>query len=187
MKDMTAKSRRQRPQGISSSDNFATLWSAKSPRSRKWPSRQWFPCVRSWAFMSFLADLLKAIRHVVRTACCVLLGFLRMLAFACRRRRTVEAENLFLRKQLALFQERKTKPRRADDPTRSLMSFVSWWFDWRNALVVVKPETVIRWHRKGFRPFWRWKSRPTGRPRLPKDTLLVEPPRDSPRWLATPE
>jgi hypothetical protein len=84
----------------------------------KWPLCQWFPCVRSWAFMSFLADVLKAIRHVIRTACCVLLGFLRMLAFACRRRSAVEAENLFLRKQLALFQERKTKPRRADDSTR---------------------------------------------------------------------
>ena len=32
-----------------------------------------------------------------------------------------------------------------------------------------KPDTLIRWHRKGFRLFWRWKSKPTGRPRLPKD------------------
>ena len=59
----------------------------------------------------------------------------------------------FLRKQLALFQERKTNGRRADDSTRWLMSFLSQWFDWRNALVLVKPETLIRWHRKGFRLF----------------------------------
>ena len=35
-------------------------------------------------------------------------------------------------------------------------------FDWKNALIVVKPETLVRWHRKGFRLFWRWKSRPKG-------------------------
>ena len=42
-------------------------------------------------------------------------------------------------------------------------------FEWKDALVVIKPDTLIRWHRKGFRLFWRWKSRPTGRPSLPKD------------------
>jgi len=96
----------------------------------------------------------------------------------------VEAENLFLRKQLALFQERKTKPRRADDSGRWLMSFVSQWFEWRNALVVVKPETWIRWHRNGFRLFWRWKSRPAGRPRLPKDiqALIQQMARENPTW-----
>jgi transposase InsO family protein len=96
----------------------------------------------------------------------------------------VEAENLFLRKQLALFQERKTKARRADDATRWLMSFMSQWFDWRNALVLVKPETLIRWHRKGFRLFWRWKSRPAGRPRLPKDlsALILQMAKENPTW-----
>ena len=42
-------------------------------------------------------------------------------------------------------------------------------FQWRDALVNVKPDTLIRWHRKGFRLFWRWRSRPVGRPRLPQD------------------
>jgi hypothetical protein len=49
------------------------------------------------------------------------------------------------------------------------MATLSHWFDWRDALVVVQPETLIRWHRKGFRLFWRRKSRPVGRPPLPKD------------------
>jgi len=49
------------------------------------------------------------------------------------------------------------------------MAALSRWFDWRDALVVVKPDTIIRWHRKGFRLFWRRKSRPVGRPRLPED------------------
>jgi hypothetical protein len=64
------------------------------------------------------------------------------------------------------------------------MSFASQWFDWRNALVVVKPETLIRWHRKGFRLFWRWQSRPVGRPRLPKDlqVLIRQMAQENPTW-----
>jgi transposase InsO family protein len=47
------------------------------------------------------------------------------------------------------------------------MAALSRLFHWREALVAVKPETLIRWHRKGFRLFWRWKSKPSGRPPLP--------------------
>jgi hypothetical protein len=49
------------------------------------------------------------------------------------------------------------------------MAVLSRWFDWRGALVIVKPDTLIRWHRKGFRLFWRRKSRPVGRPAIPKE------------------
>jgi hypothetical protein len=127
---------------------------------------------------------LKALQHLLRTGFRVLLDFLRLILTTCRSRSAVEAENLFLRKQLALFQERQTKPRRADDSTRWLMSFLSRWFEWRNALVVVKPETLIRWHLKGFRLFWRWKSRPVGRPRLPKDlrTLIRQMAVENSTW-----
>ena len=103
----------------------------------------------------------------------MLLDFLRLVVSACRSRSAIEAENLFLRKQLSLHQERKTKPHRADDSTRWLMGFLSQWFDWRHALVVVKPETLVRWHRRGFDLFWRWKSRPVGRPRLPKNVQAM--------------
>ena len=99
----------------------------------------------------------------------VLLDLGRLITLAVRSRRALAAENLFLRKQLALFQERKVKPRRADDSTRWIMATLSRIFEWRDALVNVKPDTLIRWHRKGFRLFWRWKSKPTGRPRLPKN------------------
>jgi putative transposase len=54
---------------------------------------------------------------------------------------------------LALFQERKVKPRRADDSTRWIMATLSQMFAWRDALWNVKPDTLIRWHRKGFRLF----------------------------------
>jgi transposase InsO family protein len=76
------------------------------------------------------------------------------------------AENLFLRKQLAIYQERNLKPRRPDTSFRVALVLLSRLFDWRDALVVVRPQTLVRWHRQGFRLFWRWKSRP-GRPPIP--------------------
>jgi transposase InsO family protein len=92
----------------------------------------------------------------------------RLALLAAHSRRALAAENLFLRKQLALFQERKVKPRRANDATRWSMATLGRMFQSRNALVSVKPDTLIRWQRKGFRLFWRWKSKPSGRPRLPQ-------------------
>src|SRR5262245_5566413 len=79
------------------------------------------------------------------------------------------AENLFLRKQLALYVERQVKPRRGDEATRIVLIALSRLIDWRRALTIVKPDTLIRWHRNGFQLFWRWKSRPRGRPRIPVD------------------
>jgi putative transposase len=48
----------------------------------------------------------------------------------------------------------------------------------------VKPETLVRWHRKGFRLFWRWKSQPVGRPQLPKDiqALIRQMDTENPTW-----
>jgi putative transposase len=113
--------------------------------------------------------LLAALRHCFITIAIVLLDFSRLLILAVRSRRALSPENLFLRKQLALFQERKGKPRRADDSTRLVMATLSLKFEWRDAQWNDKPDTLIRWHRTGFRLFWRWKSKPMGRPRLPKD------------------
>src|SRR5258708_8536614 len=107
-----------------------------------------------------------------------------LLVLVSRSRRALAAENLFLRKQLALFQERKRKPHRADDSTRLLMVILGRMFSWRDALVNIKPDTFIRWHRKGFRLWWRWKSRPVGRPRIPLDLrrLIGEMSAENPTW-----
>jgi hypothetical protein len=67
---------------------------------------------------------------------------LRLLMLGARPWIAVGAENLFLRKQLALFVERKTKPRRATDATRLVLALLSQLFAWREALVIVKPETL---------------------------------------------
>jgi transposase InsO family protein len=93
------------------------------------------------------------------------------------------AENLFLRKQLALYQERHTKPQRPDPATRVTLVLLSRWLDWRSVLSVVQPDTLIRWHRQGWRLFWRWTSRP-GRPPIPADLrrLIVAMARANPIW-----
>jgi transposase InsO family protein len=79
--------------------------------------------------------------------------------------------------------ERDVKPRRIDSATRVTLAFLSRWFEWRSALIVVRPETLIRWHRAGFRLFWRWKSRP-GRPRIPLELreLIRRMARENPLW-----
>jgi putative transposase len=67
-----------------------------------------------------------------------------LLRSIVRSRQALAAENLFLRKQLALFQERKVRPRRADDATRLIMVVLGHLFPWRNALLNVKPDTFVR-------------------------------------------
>src|SRR5882724_7480929 len=93
---------------------------------------------------------------------------LRLANATVRSQGSLVAENLFLRKQLAFYQEREVGPRRLTDAARLTLVFWSRWFNWKDALIIVKPETLIGWQRKGFRLFWRWKSKP-GRPRLPKN------------------
>jgi putative transposase len=85
-----------------------------------------------------------------------------------RSRTAVAAEILFLRKQLAYYQEHKIRPRRLTDAARLSLVFWSRLFDWKEALTVATPTTFIRWHRKSFKLYWRWKSR-GGRSPLPKD------------------
>jgi len=108
---------------------------------------------------------------------------LRLANAAVRSQGSLVAENLFLRKQLAFYQEREVGPRRLTDAGRLTLVFWSRWFNWKDALIIVKPETLIGWHRKGFRLFWRWKSKP-GRPRLPKNIreLIVRMARENPSW-----
>jgi len=130
------------------------------------------------------ASVFSAVAHGFRTLSLVVVDLFRLARLAAHSHGALAAENLFLRKQLALFQERKVKPRRADDATRWTMATLSRMFPWRNTLVNVKADTLIRWQRKGFRLFWRWKSKPMGRPRLPKDLrkMIREMAAENPIW-----
>jgi len=107
----------------------------------------------------------------------------RVLGSSLRSRTALVAENLFLRKQLALYRERQVKPRRASDPVRLALVLLARRFAWREALTIVQPATLLRWHREMFRLLWRWRSRP-GRPRLPADLqrLIAAMARSNPTW-----
>src|SRR6266403_1326 len=88
-----------------------------------------------------------------------------MLRSSFRTHARMQIEILALRHQLAVLQRQKKRVslRAADRLLWVLLSRI--WKQWRSALVVVKPDTVIAWSRKGFRLYWRWKSRARqGRP-----------------------
>jgi putative transposase len=108
---------------------------------------------------------------------------IRFVLLCLRPHLALAAENLFLRKQLALYQERRVKPKRVSPATRIALTWLARWFDWHRALVIVQPDTFIRWHRHGFQLFWRWKSR-HGRPPIPPDlqALIRRMAWDNPTW-----
>jgi transposase InsO family protein len=97
-------------------------------------------------------------------------------------------ENLALRQQLAVLSRRRRRPplRRRD---RLFWVFLPWLYcNWRSALILVQPDTVVRWHQQGFRFWWRRKSRTkrVGRPPLDKKVrdLLARMGRENPTWGA---
>jgi putative transposase len=110
------------------------------------------------------------------------------LSSVFKTRAALQLENLSLRHQLGVLHRSVKKPK-----LTPLDRFIwAWlcgvWADWRSALIVVKPETVIAWHRKGFRLFWTWKVRhgQPGRPSVPKDVrdLIRLMSRANPTWGA---
>ena len=106
-----------------------------------------------------------------------------LLVLTARPRRSIQAENLLLRRQLALFKERGVTPRRIDAVTRLSLAWLSRLCDWRSCVVVVRPETIVRWRRARWRLFWRYKSRP-GRPPIPLELrqLIRRMASDNPLW-----
>ncbi len=86
-------------------------------------------------------------------------------------------ENLALRRQLAILHRKRKRPKLTKADRAFWVALCRLWPDWHNALILVKPQTVIGWHRKGFKLYWSWKSRNTGR-RPPIDAELRQ--RESP-------
>jgi putative transposase len=127
---------------------------------------------------------LPALFELMRTAFGVFVDVLTFFRLMLRSPLALAAENLFLRKQLGRYVERKKKPRRATDSIRFTLAQLARFFEWRDALTIVKPETLVRWHRKGFRLFWKWKSRSSGRPRVPANVrkLIAEMAMNNPTW-----
>jgi putative transposase len=116
---------------------------------------------------------------------CSLLLTLRGLA---RSRAALHLEVLAVRHQLEVLQRSQPRRLRLVQADRWLWTWLSRvWTAWRTALVIVKPETVMAWHRRGFRFVWTWKSRRrTGRPTAPADlrALIRTISQTNPFWGA---
>ena len=94
------------------------------------------------------------------------LNTVRVLAVAAsaafKSRAALQLENLALRHPLGVLQRSVKRPK-LTPPDRALWVWLyAVWNDWQSALVIVKPDTVIAWHRKSFRLFWTWKVAYTG-------------------------
>ena len=109
---------------------------------------------------------------------------LRLLQLVLTDRAALVAENLALRQQLASL--RRSPRSRLRTGERAFWALLFRWFrDWRSWLVIVRPDTVVRWHRAGFRLFWRWKSRGRpGRPAIPRhvQNLIRRIAAENPLW-----
>jgi transposase InsO family protein len=90
-------------------------------------------------------------------------------AFFRDRREQVIVE-LVLRQQLAAYNQKKAKPKLTSLDRAFWVTLARLWPGWKQSLVIVKPDTVVRWHRKGFKLYWRWISKPgPGRPPISEE------------------
>ena len=102
-----------------------------------------------------------------------MVAFLTHLLLAIRSRFTrlarLEAENLLLHQQLVVLRRKSPTRVRLWNIDRLLLVWLYRLYpSLADAIIIVQPETVLRWHRRGFRAYWRWKSRPVlARPRDP--------------------
>jgi putative transposase len=120
---------------------------------------------------------------LVRIVVGLVLDAFRLVRLLLRSSAAIRAENLVLRKQLAQYIERGVKPRRVDSVTRISLALLTRLFDWQNTVVIVRPKTIIRWHRAGWRLFWRFKCK-LGRPPIPAElrALIREMASENPVW-----
>ena len=103
-------------------------------------------------------------------------------------RAKLEAEILILRQQINVLRRRAPKRPHLNNTDRFLFVWLYHWFpSVLGAIAIVRPETIIRWHRTGFRAYWRWRSRnQVGRPKVSPElrTLIGEMSRANPLWGA---
>ena len=86
-------------------------------------------------------------------------------------RGSLALENLALRQQLATYARLQQRPRLKPEERVFCVALSRIWEGWRSPLVLVKPATVIAWHRRGFQRYWRHKSGKPGRPRIPAEHI----------------
>jgi type II secretory pathway pseudopilin PulG len=112
--------------------------------------------------------------------------FLTLLVSPFKSRSRLEAENAALRHQLIVLQRRLRGRVQLTNGDRLFLVQVYRWFpSVLKAITIIRPETLVRWHRAGFRRYWRWKSRPLG-PQIDAElrVLIRRMSVDNPLWGA---
>src|SRR6267143_6118963 len=93
----------------------------------------------------------------------LLLQLLRLRPFLCGGHRQLALENLALRQQLAVYKQTVTRPKLRTTDRLFWVALARVWTGWRRPLVIVTPNTVLRWQRRRFREYWtKLSARPTG-------------------------
>ena len=113
---------------------------------------------------------MRILHHLCALTLGMLIALVAALSSVFKTRTALQLENLALRHQLGVLHRSVKKPKLTPLDRLLWAWLCGVWADWRSALIVVKPETVIAWHRKGFRLFWTWKVRhgQPGRPSVPR-------------------
>jgi putative transposase len=117
----------------------------------------------------------------------ILSALLSMLSFRLRSRASLELELVAWRHQLIVL--RRQRPRRLRLHSADRLLWVCLYRVWPRVLdnlVLAKPATVVKWHREGFRIYWRWRSRRLGRPKTSAEiqALIRRMSRANPLWGA---
>lgn len=102
-------------------------------------------------------------------------------------RAAVQLENLLLRKQIEILMRRQKRPRVTNRDRFWLVMLSRLYDHWQEAFLIFSPETLIRWHKQGFKLYWRWKSgKSPGRPPIDKELqdLISEMVRENSGWGA---
>ncbi len=93
-------------------------------------------------------------------------SFFWFLASFLRTRRDLAVENIALRQQITILKDKNPRPKLKNSDRLFWVILCRFWKNWKSSLIIVRLETVIRWHRKGYKFYWTRKIKPCGRPRL---------------------
>jgi hypothetical protein len=113
--------------------------------------------------------------------------FLTLLASPFKSKSRLEAENAALRHQLIVLRRRvRGRVQLTNGDRLFLVQLYRWFPSVLRAITIIRPETLVRWHRSGFRRYWRWKSRSLGRPQIAADlrALIRRMSAENPLWGA---
>jgi putative transposase len=131
---------------------------------------------------------LRILRKVFRLTLSTLHWLTVAALMTFKSRTALQVENLALRHQLAVLRRSVKRPKLTSADRLLWAWLCEAWRDWQSSLLIVKPETVIGWHRKGFRLFWTWKVRrgQPGRPPVSEEIrqLVGRMSRENPLWGA---